>query len=132
MLHHDTIGAKCPFVAADHHCHATDKLCGVCIFTPSWRVASTATRIQSFPWPALPSPTTMLCSLTLTGFLVLKKHSSAIDFSRVKQSIEYKLGCCCDNGLTDDESNGVLKRFTCSEGSPNKHIKSLVRVAGEG
>ena len=77
----------------------------------------------------LAKPYDYVMFLDVDEFLVLKKHSSVSDFLSCKtESIGINWVLFGDNGLTDDGSNGVLNRFTCSQGSPNKHIKSLVRV----
>lgn len=68
--------------------------------------------------------------LDVDEFLVLKNHSSVQEFLNGKtESIGINWVLFGDNGLSDDGSEGVLKRFTMRQEVPNKHVKTFVRVA---
>ena len=68
--------------------------------------------------------------LDVDEFLVLKKHSSVGEFLSGKtESLGINWVLFGDNGLTDDGSYGVLKRFTRCQARPNKYVKTLVWVS---
>lgn len=100
----------------------------------------TTIQFRGIPAPQMPSYNHFLATLAkpydyvmfldVDEFLVLKNRSSVQEFLNGKtESIGINWVLFGDNGLADDGSEGVLKRFTMRQAVPNRHVKTLVRVA---